>query len=136
MNTARLLRLQPLRSLAFRQAAFRQSAQKQTGRPFHNSRTLFRSKASTNTRFQSCCEDDQSAHTITQRIRQLKKVPPELLPLGVVIAYVTPVSEYVRSIYSYTRPARFALFAAVFAMGRKLWTDKTLRLQRSAQKHE
>ncbi|ETI19623.1 hypothetical protein G647_09457 [Cladophialophora carrionii CBS 160.54] len=110
MNTARLLRLQPLRSAAFKQAAFRQSAQKQTARPFHNSRTLFRSKASTNTRF-PC-----TAHTITQRIRQLKKVPPELLPLGVVIA--------------------FALFAAVFAMGRKLWTDKTLRLQRSAQKHE
>ncbi|EXJ54161.1 hypothetical protein A1O7_09498 [Cladophialophora yegresii CBS 114405] len=104
MNTARLLRLQPLRSAAFRQAAFRQSAQKQNARPFHNSRTLFRSKASTN------------AHTITQRIRQLKKVPPELLPLGVVIA--------------------FALFAAFFAMGRKLWTDKTLRLQRSSQKHD
>jgi hypothetical protein len=44
MNTARLLRLQPLRSAAFRQAAFRQSAQRQTTRPFHNSRTLFRSK--------------------------------------------------------------------------------------------
>jgi len=73
-------------------------------RPFHNSRTLFRSK-----------EDDQSAHTITQRLRQLKRIPPELLPLGVVIL--------------------FALFAALFAMGRKLWTDKTLRLQRSSQKH-
>jgi len=77
---------------------------RQTTRPFHSSRTLFRSK-----------EDDQSAHTITQRIRQLKKIPPELLPLGVVIL--------------------FALFAAVFAMARKLWTDKTLRLQRSSQKH-
>ncbi|RPB13504.1 hypothetical protein P167DRAFT_534864 [Morchella conica CCBAS932] len=27
------------------------------------------------------------AHTISQRLRQLKKVPPELIPLGVVIGY-------------------------------------------------
>jgi len=59
-------------------------------------------------------EDDHAAHTITQRIRSLKKVPPELLPLGVVIL--------------------FALFAAFFAMGRKLFTDKTLRLHKSAPK--
>ncbi|KIW26046.1 uncharacterized protein PV07_09175 [Cladophialophora immunda] len=104
MNTARLLRLQPLRAAGMRQAAFRQSAQKQTARPFHNTRTMFRTK-----------EDDQSAHTITQRIRMLKRIPPELLPLGVVIS--------------------FALFAACFAMARKLMTDRTLRLQRSSQKH-
>ncbi|KIX97256.1 uncharacterized protein Z520_06708 [Fonsecaea multimorphosa CBS 102226] len=79
MNAARLLRLQPLRAAGMRQAAFRQSAQKQTARPFHNTRTRFRAK-----------EDDQSAHTITQRIRMLKRIPPELLPLGVVIAYVYP----------------------------------------------
>ncbi|KIW77369.1 hypothetical protein Z517_09815 [Fonsecaea pedrosoi CBS 271.37] len=79
MNTVRLLRLQPLRAAGMRQAAFRQSAQKQTARPFHNTRTRFRAK-----------EDDQSAHTITQRIRMLKRIPPELLPLGVVISYVYP----------------------------------------------
>ncbi|EXJ70911.1 uncharacterized protein A1O5_05903 [Cladophialophora psammophila CBS 110553] len=46
MNTARLLRLQPLRAVGLRQAAFRQSAQKQTARPFHNTRTRFRTKVS------------------------------------------------------------------------------------------
>jgi hypothetical protein len=39
-------------------------------------------------------EDDQSAHTITQRLRQLKRIPPELLPLGVVIAYVNPGFQF------------------------------------------
>lgn len=29
-----------------------------------------------------------AAHTITQRLRNLKRIPPELIPLGVVIAYV------------------------------------------------
>ncbi|KAI1612898.1 hypothetical protein EDD37DRAFT_648417 [Exophiala viscosa] len=102
MNTARLLRLQPLRAAAFRQPAIRQAALRQN-RPFHNTRTMLRSK-----------EDDQSAHTITQRIRSLKKVPPELIPLGIVIL--------------------FALFAAAFAMSKKLLTDKTLRLHRNPPK--
>ncbi|EXJ82635.1 hypothetical protein A1O3_06448 [Capronia epimyces CBS 606.96] len=102
MNPTRLLRLQPLRAAALRQPAFRQSASRQT-RPFHNSRVMFRAKA-----------NEQSAHTITQRIRSLKKVPPELLPLGVVIL--------------------FALFAAGFAMTRKLLTDKTLRLHKNPPK--
>ncbi|KAG0639053.1 hypothetical protein HOY80DRAFT_114669 [Tuber brumale] len=31
-------------------------------------------------------KQEQSAHTISQRIRMLKKVPPELIPLGVVMA--------------------------------------------------
>lgn len=29
-----------------------------------------------------------TAHTISQRLRTLKKIPPELVPLGVVISYV------------------------------------------------
>ncbi|KIW58517.1 hypothetical protein PV05_03028 [Exophiala xenobiotica] len=107
MNTARLMRLQPLRAAAFKQPAFRQPALRQTplrqARPFHNSRAMFRTK-----------EDDQSAHTITQRLRSLKRIPPELIPLGVVIL--------------------FAVFAAVFAMTRKLMTDKTLRLHKSSPK--
>ncbi|KIX04038.1 uncharacterized protein Z518_07591 [Rhinocladiella mackenziei CBS 650.93] len=102
MNTARLLRLQPLRAAAFRQPALRQSTLRQT-RLFHNTRPMLRTK-----------EDDQSAHTITQRLRNLKRIPPELLPLGVVIL--------------------FALFAACFAMGKKLMTDKTLRLSKSPPK--
>lgn len=30
---------------------------------------------------------------------------------------------------------RFALFAAIFAMGKKLFTDKTLRLHKSSKSH-
>lgn len=53
------------------------------------------------------------AHTISQRLRTLKKIPPELIPLGVVLAA--------------------AIFAAVYSMGRKLTTDKTLRLSRQGK---
>jgi hypothetical protein len=69
-----------------------------------------------------------TAHTITQRLRSLKKIPPELVPLGVVIAYVFipgngfRVGQMTDALYS------FAVFAAAFAMARKLFTDKTLRL--------
>ncbi|PUU74335.1 hypothetical protein B9Z19DRAFT_1000889, partial [Tuber borchii] len=52
-----------------------------------------------------------AAHTISQRIRMLKKVPPELIPLGIVIGA--------------------GVGMAVISMGRKLYTDKQLRLSRS-----
>ncbi|RMY76010.1 hypothetical protein D0864_05177 [Hortaea werneckii] len=58
------------------------------------------------------------AHTISQRLRQLKRIPPELIPLGVVLAA--------------------AVFAAGYSMVRKLYTDSTLRLYRQgpdANKH-
>ncbi|KAF1811241.1 hypothetical protein P152DRAFT_459644 [Eremomyces bilateralis CBS 781.70] len=55
-------------------------------------------------------KEDQSAHTISQRIRTLKKIPPELIPLGVVLAV--------------------ALGAAGYSLGNKLVSDKTLRLSR------
>ncbi|WPH03393.1 Hypothetical protein R9X50_00627200 [Acrodontium crateriforme] len=55
-------------------------------------------------------KEEHAAHTISQRIRTLKKIPPELIPLGVV------------------------LFAAIAAAGysiiRKFYTDRTLRLYR------
>jgi hypothetical protein len=51
------------------------------------------------------------AHTISQRIRSLKKIPVELLPIGLVLAV--------------------ALGAAGYSILRKFWTDKTLRLSRS-----
>merc|ERR1711879_242035 len=63
-------------------------------------------------------KEDQSAHTISQRLRQLKRIPPELIPLGVVLAA--------------------AVFAAGYSMVRKLYTDSTLRLYRQgpdANKH-
>lgn len=49
-------------------------------------------------------------HTISQRLRTLKRIPPELLPLGVVLAA--------------------ALLAAGYSMINKLLGDKTLRLGR------
>jgi len=55
-------------------------------------------------------KEEHSAHTISQRIRTLKKIPPELIPLGVVIG--------------------FALAAAAYASVHKFYADKTLRLKR------
>ncbi|MCJ1418976.1 hypothetical protein MMC32_005327 [Xylographa parallela] len=56
-------------------------------------------------------KEEHSAHTISQRLRTLKKIPPELIPLGIVLAV--------------------ALSAAAWSMGSKLVTDKTLRLTKS-----
>ncbi|MCJ1280763.1 hypothetical protein MMC26_000080 [Xylographa opegraphella] len=56
-------------------------------------------------------KEEHSAHTISQRLRTLKKIPPELIPLGIVLAV--------------------ALGAAAWSMGSKLVTDKTLRLTKS-----
>ncbi|KJX94798.1 hypothetical protein TI39_contig4159g00026 [Zymoseptoria brevis] len=58
-------------------------------------------------------KEEQSAHTISQRIRTLKKIPPELIPIGIVLAA--------------------AIGAAVYSLGRKLVTDKTLRLTRQGK---
>ncbi|KAI9712805.1 MAG: hypothetical protein M1820_001427 [Bogoriella megaspora] len=58
-------------------------------------------------------KEEHSAHTISQRLRTLKKIPPELIPLGVVIAA--------------------AILAACYSMARKFWTDKTLRLTRQGK---
>ncbi|OQO13016.1 hypothetical protein B0A48_02480 [Cryoendolithus antarcticus] len=58
-------------------------------------------------------KEEHSAHTISQRLRTLKKIPPELIPLGVVLA--------------------IALGAAGYSMGSKLFKDKTLRLGRQGK---
>jgi hypothetical protein len=76
--------------------------------------------------------DGSKAHTISQRIRTLKKIPPELLPLGVVIGCVRFCDE---KLWADSGTHSFALFAACFAMGKKLFTDKTLRLHKSEKKH-
>ncbi|KKZ64841.1 hypothetical protein EMCG_09218 [[Emmonsia] crescens] len=55
-------------------------------------------------------KENQHAHTVSQRLRTLKKIPPELLPLGVVLAV--------------------ALGAAAYSIVNKFRTDKTLRLSR------
>jgi len=62
-------------------------------------------------RFMAVPKEEHSAHTISQRIRTLKKIPPELIPLGVVLGV--------------------AIGAAVYSLGRKLYVDKQLRLTRS-----
>ncbi|QKX61507.1 uncharacterized protein TRUGW13939_08658 [Talaromyces rugulosus] len=56
-------------------------------------------------------KENMSAHTISQRIRQLKKVPPELIPIGVVLGV--------------------AIGAAIYSCTHKLFADKTLRLSRN-----
>lgn len=64
-------------------------------------------------------KEEQAAHTISQRLRRLRKIPPELLPLGVVVG--------------------FALLAASYSSLRHFMTDKTIRLKRqnrAADKHE
>ncbi|KAF3177282.1 hypothetical protein TWF225_003066 [Orbilia oligospora] len=60
-------------------------------------------------------KEEQSGHTITQRLRRIKDVPVELIPLAVVIGA--------------------AIAAAGYSMVNKLMTDKTLRLSRQAAKH-
>ncbi|KAM0719714.1 hypothetical protein Q7P37_003847 [Cladosporium fusiforme] len=56
-------------------------------------------------------KEEHSAHTISQRIRSLRKIPVELLPIGAVLIV--------------------ALGAAAYSIGRKFYTDSTLRLSRS-----
>ncbi|KAL2046785.1 hypothetical protein N7G274_000803 [Stereocaulon virgatum] len=58
-------------------------------------------------------KEEHSAHTISQRLRTLKKIPPELMPLGVVLAV--------------------AIGFAFYSMGSKLVTDKTLRLHKTTR---
>ncbi|KAJ5991071.1 hypothetical protein N7499_011615 [Penicillium canescens] len=57
-------------------------------------------------------KEPHSAHTISQRLRQVKRIPPELLPIGFVLAV--------------------AVGAAIYSCGKKLMTDKTLRLYRNS----
>ncbi|TKA45060.1 hypothetical protein B0A54_03354 [Friedmanniomyces endolithicus] len=56
-------------------------------------------------------KEEHAAHTISQRLRSLKKIPPELIPIGVVLFA--------------------AVFAAFYSLLRKFWVDKTLRLHRT-----
>lgn len=55
-------------------------------------------------------KEEQAAHTVSQRLRRLKSIPPELIPLGVVVG--------------------FAIFAAGYSSIRHFATDKTIRLKR------
>ncbi|KAH6891115.1 hypothetical protein B0T10DRAFT_484471 [Thelonectria olida] len=55
-------------------------------------------------------KEDQAGHTVSQRLRKLKQIPPELYPLAVVVG--------------------FALGAATYSISRKFIVDKNLRLSR------
>ncbi|KAL7654072.1 hypothetical protein ACMYSQ_008738 [Aspergillus niger] len=65
-------------------------------------------------------KENQSAHTISQRLRTLKRVPPELIPL---VFICPPLTQFHRSV---------AVGAAIYSSTRKLMTDKTLRLYRNS----
>ncbi|KAF3766346.1 hypothetical protein M406DRAFT_356299 [Cryphonectria parasitica EP155] len=54
--------------------------------------------------------EEQAAHTISQRLRRFRQIPAELIPLGVVVG--------------------FAVFAAGYSSMRHFFTDKTIRLKR------
>ncbi|KAJ5226021.1 hypothetical protein N7468_007246 [Penicillium chermesinum] len=62
--------------------------------------------------FHPAPKEAHSAHTISQRLRLIKKCPPELIPLGIVLAV--------------------ALGAAGYSSVHKLMSDKTLRLYRNS----
>ncbi|KAI1649585.1 hypothetical protein F4815DRAFT_442486 [Daldinia loculata] len=61
-------------------------------------------------------KEEQSAHTVSQRLRKLRQIPAELIPLGVVVG--------------------FAVFAATYSSLRKFTVDKNLRLNRQNRKEE
>ncbi|KAK4111217.1 hypothetical protein N656DRAFT_846415 [Canariomyces notabilis] len=56
-------------------------------------------------------KEEQAAHTVSQRLRRLRKIPAELIPLGVVVA--------------------FAVSAAIYSSARHLIVDKNIRLKRT-----
>ncbi|KAF2668776.1 hypothetical protein BT63DRAFT_426043 [Microthyrium microscopicum] len=58
-------------------------------------------------------EDENRAHTVTQRLGQWRKIPVELYPIGVVLA--------------------IAIAAAIYSLFAKLRNDKTLRLWRKGK---
>ncbi|KAL0940978.1 uncharacterized protein CTRU02_203741 [Colletotrichum truncatum] len=57
--------------------------------------------------------EDQVGHTVSQRLRKLRQIPPELIPLGVVVG--------------------FALTAATYSIARHFMTDGTIRLKRQGK---
>jgi len=55
-------------------------------------------------------KEDQAGHTISQRLRKLRQIPPELIPLAVVVG--------------------FAVVAAGYSSVRHFMVDKNIRLYR------
>lgn len=67
----------------------------------------------TNNLRSSAPHEEQAAHYVSQRLARLRQIPPELIPLGVVVA--------------------FAIFAAGYSIVRKFVVDKNLRLTRQGR---
>ncbi|QSZ33107.1 hypothetical protein DSL72_002692 [Monilinia vaccinii-corymbosi] len=55
-------------------------------------------------------KEEHSAHTISQRLRQWRKIPPELVPLGVVVSV--------------------AVGFGCYSLGKKFVVDQQMRLSR------
>ncbi|KAH7122231.1 hypothetical protein B0J11DRAFT_580953 [Dendryphion nanum] len=84
-------------------------------------------------------KEEHSAHTISQRLRSLRKIPAELIPLGksgvtrgyLVVDNLMYIQHADSEFFS-----GFVLVVAVgfafFSLGKKLYTDRTLRLKRQA----
>lgn len=74
-----------------------------------------------------------TAHTISQRLRSLKKIPPELIPLGMNDRLVLQALSYSIDIFVGI-VVGIAVGAAAYSMGRKLVVDKQMRLTRQNRK--
>ncbi|CAK7218703.1 hypothetical protein SCUCBS95973_003569 [Sporothrix curviconia] len=77
-------------------------------------------------------KEEQAAHTVTQRLRRLRKIPAELLPLGKVLlsellVYPTALSGQLTFIGIVVG---FALFAAGYSSVRHFAVDGTIRMKR------
>ncbi|EDU49073.1 B12D domain containing protein [Pyrenophora tritici-repentis] len=94
MQPTRMMAMQPTRFMAMRQSPqlfMRQTLQMRRPVP----------------------KEDHGAHTVSQRLRQLKNIPTEIWPLIIVLGV--------------------AVGMAFFSITRKLWVDKTLRLRRQGK---
>ena len=72
------------------------------------------------------------AHTISQRLRTLRKIPPELIPLGTVYFCSLARGSNINIVSGIV--VGIAVGAAFYSMGRKLVVDKQMRLARQNRK--
>ncbi|KAH8706676.1 hypothetical protein BGZ61DRAFT_450303 [Ilyonectria robusta] len=73
-------------------------------------------------------KEDQAGHTVSQRLRKLKQIPPELYPLG--NATRRSIEPFLVLIAFSAVVVAFALGAATYSISRKFLVDKNLRLAR------
>lgn len=59
-------------------------------------------------------KDDQPARFMSHRLRKLRKIPPELIPLGIVVGVAVGFAGY--------------------SLAKKFWVDQTMRLSRQNRK--